>query len=148
MKSTIDQMITHAKFLSRHLNPRRIDKCTTAVLLELGVAPGRDGFQYAKQCILIHYYEPHRQMTKDVYPAVGAMRSPLANGVQVERAIRDAISEAWENRDEAVWERFFPLNDDSFIDRPLNSSFISRVARFLEVWQGCYEEVGNDETIE
>ena len=147
MQSTFEYMISHAKFLSKHLNPRHIDHCITAVLLELGIATSRAGFQQLKQGILIHYKNPRRQATKDLYPAIGAMCRPAASGTQVEQTIRTAIQEAWIQRDEGVWMRFFPLNDDGLIEKPTSLDFISRVSRFLEVWQGCYKE-GGYETME
>ena len=51
------------------------------------------------------------------------------------------IHDAWENRDEAVWRCYFPSNQEGFVEKPSNGEFISRVARFLELWQGCCKGV-------
>ena len=43
-------------------------------------------------------------------------------------SIRCAIEDAWEKRNETVWQLYFPVQTGSTMRRPTNAAFISRLA--------------------
>lgn len=51
------------------------------------------------------------------------------------------IGEAWQNRNTKVWGYYFPQYSGKKMSKPTNMEFISEIARFLELWRGCCEEV-------
>ena len=141
MTSTIEGTLKHAKFLARHLNRCALQYAAVAVLLELGIPTKRVGFEYLKQAIVIYVEDPVQAAMKGVYPVVGKHYETEPTAEQVEQSIRSAINEAWEVHDEKVWRYFFKTDRDGNIEKPSNVEFISKIARFLELWQGYCEEV-------
>ena len=140
----IERTLRHVIFLARHLRGCDIRCVTTAVLLELGVPDKNAGFDYLENAIILFVEDPTRMFTKDIYPTVGKLYTPPARAYQVERQIRTSINEAWENRDEQIWGCYFHAERDGVIRRPTNAEFISRVARFVLMWQGCCKEVSRN----
>jgi len=69
------------------------------------------------------------------------MYSPPVSGAQIEQAIRSAIEEAWKDRREEIWAYYFRIDPDGGFSKPSNAEFISRVARYAELCQGCRKEV-------
>lgn len=145
MVSTLEGTLEHALFLARHLNKCSPQCAAVAMLLELGVPTKRIGFDYLKNAIVLFCEDPTQMITKGIYPAVGQLYTPEASPFQVEQAIRTAVNDAWENRDEVVWNYYFPADGHGNTKKPPNAEFISRMGRFLELWQGCCEEVSYGE---
>lgn len=141
MGNTIGGTLRHAHFLARHLNKCELQYAVVAVLLELGIPTKRIGFDYLKNAIMLLFEDPAKMMTKGIYPAVSDLYDPEIGEFQIEQAIRSAITEAWKDRDEDVWSYYFPLDKNGNVKKPTNSEFISRIARFMELWQGCCKEV-------
>lgn len=141
MVSTFEETLVHAMFLARHLNHCDLQYAVIAILLDLGVPTKPAGFDYLKWAIIEFFENPTQTITKELYPNVGKHYGRGAGYFQVEKAISRVIAEAWNNRDESVWRCYFPVREDGDIDRPSNAEFISRIARFVELWQGCCEEV-------
>ena len=140
MVSTIEDTLIHALFLARHLNNCDIKCATIAILLDLGVSPSAEGFNYLQDAIVMYYEDPEQTFTKMLYPRVYKHDNQKSGRYQVERCIRRAVAEAWENRDESVWRCYFPVDEDGNIPRPSNKEFISRVACFLKLWMGFCKE--------
>lgn len=99
------------------------------LLLSLGVPPKRSGYRYLREAIPIMARHPDLPVTKELYPAVGALcQSDSSN---VERSIRSVINTAWERRDERIWQLYFPPDATGHIPRPTNAAFILRLADCL-----------------
>ena len=143
MTSTIEDTLDHALFLCRHLKHCDFECATIAVLMELGVPTKSVGFDYLKPAVILFRADPTQVITKELYPAVGKAYGSNPGYAQIERGIRRAISEAWKSRDESIWKCYFPSGLDGNIGKPTNAEFISRVARFLELWHGCREEINH-----
>ena len=99
------------------------------LLLSLGVPPKRDGYHYLREAIPIMAKNPTLSVTKELYPAVGALYH--IDGNNVERSIRSAIHAAWQHRDDRVWQCYFPPDSTGHIPRPTNAAFILRLADCL-----------------
>ena len=91
----------------------------SGILLALGFRTKTKGFRYCRDAILMLAEQPGLQMTKNVYPEVGKPWG--AKGQAVEKAVRMAITAAWECRDEKVWQMYFSV-------RPTNTEFLTRIA--------------------
>ena len=140
MKSTIEDTLRHVQFLNRHLNTLDIQCMTIVILLELGVATKRDGFDYMKQGILLMCDDPALLITKGVYPEIGKCYSPPVGSQQIEQSIRSAINDAWTQRNNRVWGYYFPDVTGNKPKKPTNAEFITRIARVLELSQCCQKE--------
>lgn len=99
---------------------------TCGLLLELGIRPARKGFGYLEDLINLYRQNPGASMTKDLYPKVAKQNRTSPHGV--ERAVRDAIEQAWNSRNEAIWRKYFAVGRSGQICRPTNREFIARVA--------------------
>lgn len=98
------------------------------ILLTVGVPSKRRGFKCLRAAIPVMMRDLGQPITKVVYPAVAAKCGGTA--LSVERAMRTVIETAWLNRDESVWQLYFP----SHVERnvcPSNMEFILRLARCL-----------------
>lgn len=101
------------------------------ILLQLGIATKLRGYSYLREAILLMRRDPGQSLTKEIYPAVATLCS--ASSIQVERSIRSAIHGAWQKQDEAIWQHYFPSDDNEHVSRPTNASFICRLADYLNL---------------
>lgn len=139
----LEETLEHALFLAKYFRKSDLQSVTIAVLFELGIDTDLLGFEYLKKSILLYYSAPGRMVMKEIYPTVGKMFDSRPNKRQVEQTIRNVIAKAWENRDDQVWRIFFRPDKNGNIPKPSNAEFITRIAYFLQLWQGCCrEEVG------
>ena len=99
------------------------------ILLSLGFSTKLRGYAYLREAILEMLRCPGQSVTKELYPAVGKLCD--ATGVQVERSIRNAISKAWEHRDETLWQMYFLKTPSDLLKRPTNAELITILANRL-----------------
>lgn len=107
---------------------------TSDLLLDLGMPTNLKGYKNLREAIPLMAKDPGQSLTKELYPAVGKLCDSSAK--QVERDIRNAISSAWQQRDEQVWRRYFHPGKDGGIPKPTNGAFISRLADCLMAEDG------------
>lgn len=91
----------------------------------LGVAPKLKGSKYLQTALCLLMQNPNQQITKELYPAVGAVFHVSAD--RVERCIRHAIHLAWERRDDRIWRMYFTADTSGQIPRPTNAQFMARL---------------------
>lgn len=103
------------------------------LLISLGIPTKLRGYAYLREAILLMARDPDQMITKVLYPAVGTICG--SNKDQVERSIRSAIEKAWLNRDDRIWQLYFPPGADGIIPKPSNALFISRLADSLALQQ-------------
>ena len=113
-------------FLDQPEISRSPQQITAMHLQILGFSPS-GGFQDLRLGAPLFAQDPTMPMNKVFYPAVAALRG-RKTWQQVEKAIRDAKIVAYRNRDDAIWQRYFP--DTSRC--PRNREFIARIAEFLK----------------
>lgn len=101
----------------------------TTALFELSVAPDRIGFDNCRESILILKDNPRALLTKEVYPVLAKKHE--TSDIAVEKNIRDAISDAWSRRNEAVWRRYFSPAPNGQLAKPSNKVFLSTLAEAL-----------------
>ena len=138
MKRKMERTLKHAKFLARHINSGH-SSVVVAILIELDIPTNRDGFEYLKRSILSVHINPTQSLIKDVFEEI-ARECGANDSKTVDQAITTAIEQAWKMRDEEVWDCIFPSTRFARNKRPSNSEFITMIARFVELWEGCCKE--------
>lgn len=142
----VDKLLDRALFFARHLRgcePRCLVKL---ILIELEVPVNRAGYRYLLLAIVLLAKEFAQLMTKELYPTVGAYSTPKASGTQVEKDMRTAIGEGWENCDQETWSIYFPPNKYGMLERPQSKKFIAKLARFVELWEDLCRALDSQET--
>lgn len=99
-------------------------------LQRLSIPRHYDGYQQLRVGIPLFAQDPVQRLSKELYPSIAELCN-CDNGTQVEHTIRTAIDTAWEIRDKAVWEYYFPSATKS----PSNKVFIARLAEELRKTQ-------------
>lgn len=105
------------------------------LLVALGVPTKLRGYPYLREAILLIARNRDQSITKELYPTVAAACGD--RGKNIERSIRTAIDKAWQNRDNRIWQMYFPPGPDGVIPRPSNAAFISRLADSLLLQREC-----------
>lgn len=101
----------------------------TAALLELGMNPGRSGFLYCRDAILMLAQNPCLRVTKDIYPVIA--KQYHTGDTAVEKNIRDTVAAAWRGTDQAILSRYFAPAANGQIPRPSNHVFLSTLTERL-----------------
>lgn len=104
------------------------------LLVSLGIPTKLRGYTYLREAILLVSKNTGQSITKELYPAVAAICGD--RGKNIERSIRTAIEKAWTNRDDRIWQLYFPPGPEGIISRPSNSEFIHRLADSVLLSQG------------
>ena len=86
-----------------------------------------DGTKYLLIGIPLFAKDLNQRMIKELYPAIAQLCGNHSVD-QVEHAIRDAIRQAWNTRDESVWRAYFPRGGCHTEKCPTSKLFISRLA--------------------
>ncbi len=114
-------------------NPDNLRQQIASVLTSLGFVVYSNGGKCLVEAIVCFLRNPDQSMTKELYPTVAQLCG--GSPARVERAIRECIQKAWENRDEAIWRMFFPAARDGKIPHMCNTDFIARMAYYLRCAQ-------------
>lgn len=146
MTTTMEGMLEHARFMAEHMSRCAPRYVLVPVLLDLGVRAKHDGYDYLKNAIDISRENPGLSVMKGLYTAVGELYTPKVGKQQVEQAIRGAIDAAWKERDPDIWDAFFPHKKNKKAKKPSNADFIAQLVCFLDMWEGCCEEVRYERT--
>lgn len=139
MRSRTDETLRYVQFLARRFDKNDVNAVVLIILLELGLSPSRDGFYYLRNAITVDSSHPEKFVAKGLYLSIGEMYYIFSSDKQVEQAIRSAIQAAWEERDEEIWNLFFPPSEGGKTKRPSNKEFITRISCIVELWQSCKE---------
>lgn len=111
-----------------------------SMLRALGFSCKHIGYRCLIEAIRSISDKPDQLYTKELYPAVGKIIG--CNWRQVERDIRTAIDSAWETRNVAVWQEFFP-NRLGLKSKPTNSILIATLGKLLN--QNLYAQKNRDQ---
>lgn len=98
---------------------------TTQMLMELGMPNDRVGFQHLLIGLPLLVSQRDQRMGKELYDSIARYNG--GNFRSVEKAIRDAIHEAWDSGDRTAWRSYFP----NFDRCPHNKEFIFRMTDLL-----------------
>jgi hypothetical protein len=98
-----------------------------AHLQHLGISRKHDGFIQLRMGIPLFAQDPAQRLEKELYAAISTL---LGNNTpkQIERTIRSCLKVAWQQRNEAIWQSYFP----DCTKCPSNKAFIARLAEFAD----------------
>ena len=133
--------LKHARCLAEQLHRCNRRYIVHIALKELGIPSGQDGFLLAKNTILFMYEKPFSKLKNGAYVAAGILADPPMDSDQVCQAITRVIRNAWDNRNIKVWKYYFPEGTPGYGECPSNRQFLFAVVDFVELWEGCCEEV-------
>ncbi|MBC5581588.1 sporulation transcription factor Spo0A [Anaerofilum sp. BX8] len=105
------------------------DECTVSeILREVGVPAHLKGYRFARQAILLIAEDESylNGVTKRLYPDVARSNDTTAS--RVERAIRHAITVAWERGGSEALHDYFGYTAYSQNGKPTNSEFVAAIA--------------------
>ena len=95
-------------------------------LLILGFRMNLCGYECLRTAIRLLREDPDQPVSKVLYPNVAKICG--GSSQRVERAMRNAISDAWKRRDDRIWMAYFTPNRNGDISQPSNGDFITRIA--------------------
>lgn len=120
-------------------NRRRsnLDADLSEILRSLGIAPHVKGYHYLKEAIMIVLRNPSAAdgVTKMVYPEIA--RKYQTSTINVERAIRYAIYEAWQKYRHQKWKLYFTETELNR-ERPSNATVICVLAEYYRLYGAEY----------
>ncbi len=125
-RAVADCVFRFRENLAGERNP--VQACIRSFLLELKFRTNLCGYRYLMDAFSLLLENPGQSLTKELYPAVAKLHS--GSWQQIERGIRLAIADAWQNREGDSWDLCFPHQKD----KPSNSEFLARGA-------GCLQEI-------
>lgn len=99
-------------------------------LRQLNIPIHLDGYRQLCVAIPLFAQNPQQLLTKELYPAVAKLCN-CKDGRSVEHSIRTAIFAAWQQRDNAIWRKYFSLGPNGTIACPTNKAFLCRLAEIL-----------------
>ena len=111
--------------------PEDLPSKVSGLLLMMGFSAKLHGFKYLQEAIAQILRCPDQSITKELYPAVAAVYETA--GCHVERSIRGAILDAWNRRDDRIWQLYFPPDSCGNLPKPTNAAFITRIADGLRI---------------
>lgn len=116
------------QFADSRQAPNDPQSVAAAHLTVLGLCSGHDGYQQLRLGIPLFRQDPALRLGKELYPAIITLWGS-GTPKQIEHSIRLAITNAWKERDKAVWDSYFP----GYEKCPSNKDFIARLAQFTEL---------------
>lgn len=138
MTTEIEKMLEHILFLARQFRGCRPQYVAMVILFELGFDTKHIGYRFLLRVIVLYIQEPLQLSIKSLYIAAAAEFDGTVSAEQIEQAIRSAIRQAWNKRNDTVWSCIF-RPDGGKLTRPTNLEFVSMVANVVELWRGCCE---------
>ena len=88
----------------------------------LGFSRSKAGYACVREALYCVHVKGLTMVTKEVYPEVAKVCGGSSG--RVEKAIRDAIKDAWSHRANAIWGLYFPVGRDGQIRCPTNATFL------------------------
>ena len=140
MPKNIEKTLDHILFLARRFHVSEIKYIAMVLILELGIDPKYDGYNYLLKAITMYLEAPSKLSIKNLYSAIAALYNGAIDEDQVEQSIRSAIKHAWDRRDNETWGYYFIFESQEEIGKPSNGEFISMVACIVELWKGWSKE--------
>ena len=140
MLNASKETLYHAIFLAQHLRRGDLKDVLVYILSELRLPNHLIGYYYVHSGILIFCKDPVRTLLAGIYQAINESIDPAVSYHQMESAMRNVIDKAYDNCDPQVWNFYFLPKKNRRAKRPSNLEFITEIARFMELWQGCCKE--------
>lgn len=95
-------------------------------LQRLGLRSDRVGYSRLLTAITLFSRDTQQTLFKDVYPIIAKDTGSNCNAI--DNAIHDLIKSAWESRDPALWQSYFPRETHC----PKNKNFIAVMSAYIQ----------------
>ena len=92
--------------------------------------PARYGYRYIVCAIKLYNRDPMQAVTKELYPAIA--REYGTTWKCVEKAIRGAIKQAYQERDDALWRKYFLTDRNGQVICPSNKAFFALITEHID----------------
>lgn len=127
--SRLTSVIQHIRSLSQHLHQHmeaawNAENEADRILTDLGFHLGTGTCCVTHAAVMYMYHNPGSYLTKCLYPDLAKHFG--STKTQIEKAIRDSISYAWEKGDRQIWKMYFPQGE-----KPSNEVFLGRISNVL-----------------
>ena len=99
------------------------------LMLRLGLRRNLAGYQYLVEAIVLYDRNPNQSITKELYPAVGALCG--GSGSQAECSIRTCIQDAYNKRQDYLWRLYCPTGYDGRVRKITNVHFIAKITECI-----------------
>jgi len=107
-----------------------INKELNSLLLSLSFRTNISGYSCLLEAVSQMYLKRNLMLTKELYPIVAHNCGGSVS--RVEKAIRDAIVDAWKHRDDKIWNLYFSLDRNGLLRCPTNGDFIARIVHCMD----------------
>ena len=109
------------------VTPPDLDTLVDNALREMSFQSYKHGYLVTREAVVESIRNPGQQVTKTLYPTVGKVYGCTSD--QVEHLIRRNIKQAWEHRNQTVWDRYFAVRPGAAVrECPSNKVFLEAVA--------------------
>jgi hypothetical protein len=104
-----------------------LETLVTGIIYKMGVPANLKGYGFLREAIILSVKNPNiiSAVTKELYPAVAEVFG--TTGSRVERAVRHAITVAWQRMDSRIMKEYFGYRMSFSADKPSNSEFIATI---------------------
>ena len=140
MEDAINETLDHILFIARRFSKEDLPSVILLILLELHIPTMGEGSYYLRKAIELNCRNPSMVHMKSLYQLI----APGINYSTMEQAIRGAIRTGYRTGSMEKWNIYFQEEDNIKAHGPSNAQFITKIARILELWQNCSEEVSHE----
>ena len=108
-------------------------KLVTSLLMQLGVPANLTGYSYLHAAIIIAVDSPEvvHQLTQSLYPVIAEQFQTTSSSV--ERAIRHAVTSAWDRGAAEAYHRLLGRTGPMMHDKPTNRELIAQLAERVRI---------------
>lgn len=108
-------------------------KFVTSLLMQLGVPANLTGYSYLHAAIIIAVDSPEvvHQLTQSLYPVIAEQFQTTSSSV--ERAIRHAVTSAWDRGAAEAYHRLLGRTGPMMHDKPTNRELIAQLAERVRI---------------
>lgn len=108
-------------------------KLVTSLLMQLGVPANLTGYSYLHAAIIIAVDSPEvvHQLTQALYPVIAEQFQTTSSSV--ERAIRHAVTSAWDRGAAEAYHRLLGRTGPMMHDKPTNRELIAQLAERVRI---------------
>lgn len=100
------------------------------IVRQLLQRPARYGYRYLVSAIKLYVHDSMQAVTKEIYPTVAKEYGTTSQCV--EKAIRAAIKQAYAERNDSIWRKYFPTNRNGEVICPSNKAFFVLMSEYIK----------------
>lgn len=125
----IAERICQSKVKNEQMADENLEIKISELFIRFGIPASISGYTYLRRAVIMSAESPDmlkRRITKELYPEIA--KEYHTTPARVERAMRHAITVAWNRGELELLERLFGYTIDQNKGKPANSEFIAMIA--------------------